>query len=83
MALDLGSHESVVRLIEAGADVNQGDSSGTTALMLASANIEPEFLNVLLAAGADVNQTNQNGETALLFASGYGKAECALQLVQV
>ena len=50
-----GHHPHVVRwLLEIGADVDQADASGVTALMHAVEQEDPDCVDVLLSAGADV-----------------------------
>ena len=56
-------NETVVKmLLKHGANVNDSDKSGNTALHLAASNA---VIQALLNAGANVNATNDNGETAL------------------
>ena len=52
-------------LLDAGADPNTADSTGTTPLMLAAARFEPTTVKHLLAAGADVNALDHEGRTAM------------------
>ena len=56
-------------LLQAGADVNDVSSSGSTALMLAAANCHHECVKPLIKAGADVNEVDNEGNTALIYAA--------------
>lgn len=47
--------EAIKKLIELGADVNVRAKSGLTPLMLASAGVYPETVDILINAGADIN----------------------------
>ncbi len=50
---------AVNALIEAGADVNEADSDGTTPLMYAAWQGEVELLRILINAGAKVNEVSK------------------------
>ena len=52
-------------LIENGADVNQKQNFGWTALIFAARNGYKEVCILLIENGADVNQKDNDGETAL------------------
>ena len=69
MAAAEGNHpEAMTVLVHAGADMNQEDKRGITALMLA----KKEAAKTLLALGADVNYASakRDGSTALMYAAG-------------
>ena len=55
-------------LLDAGADVNSANVSGTTSLMIASAEPNIRAVNWLLDEGADVNKVDNKGNSALTFA---------------
>ena len=55
-------------LLEAGADVNEADYEGRTAIMAAVANVLPETTKLLIEAGADVNMLDSDGGTLLMCA---------------
>ncbi len=48
-------------LLDAGANINAQDESGTTALIMASMNAHPDIVKLLLQRGANVNQVNKFG----------------------
>lgn len=59
------SDENIVELlISLGADVNIKTDGGSSALIYACQNFNPEAVPFLLAAGADVNVVNEEGKTA-------------------
>jgi hypothetical protein len=60
-----GFLERVQELITSGANVNEADSRGKTALYWASFDGRADVVRVLLAAGANVNYEDRDGRTAL------------------
>lgn len=60
--------EAIRLLVQAGANVNEPDQDGNTALMHASARFRLANVRTLLELQADVNQANPEGKTALAFA---------------
>jgi ankyrin repeat protein len=68
-ALD-GDTERVKDLIHQGAEINQRDDNGRTALMFAVNNMHYETMKVLLEYGADVQARSNEGGTALMAAAG-------------
>lgn len=73
-AVKQGNHAAVERLLRDHADVNEVQSDGSTALVLAADRGELEIVRLLIAAGADVNAQNAFGATPLAAAcaSGHG-----------
>src|SRR5690606_15598562 len=74
--------DAVRRLLEAGADVNAANRTGTTPLLLASIAGDAEMIRLMLDAGADPNQTFTNGETALMMAARTGRADAIEVLIE-
>jgi ankyrin repeat protein len=70
----------VASLIARGADVNQRDGGGHTALHIAAFRGDAGLLNVLLAHGADPEATNRDGKTAQRIAEERGHAAAARRL---
>lgn len=67
--------------LERGADVNQTNIHGWTALHFASYNSHPEIVRLLLEFGANINQRSNWGYTALHYASELGCLEIARLLL--
>ena len=74
MSAAAGNHpEAMTVLVQAGADMNQEDIIGRTALMWAEKKV---VAKTLLALGADVNYaSSKDGMTALMYAASFGKPE--------
>lgn len=69
-----GELREVRRLIDAGANVNEAERDGTTALLWAAYHSDPELVALLLERGADPNAANEFGVTPLLQAARMGDA---------
>jgi len=67
--------ETVRALIKAGADMNEQNSDGNTALMLYTKDNWLEGVEELITAGADTNITNKWYETALIIAKKNSKSK--------
>ena len=65
-----GEEEVVKFLLDAGVNVNYGDSNKMTALMISSRRGHSSVVQLLLQNGADVNSQGITGWTALIAASG-------------
>ena len=61
-----GDKEIIKLLLAAGANVDEKNTGGQTALMFASAHDHLEVVKLLLAAGADVNAKKKYDVTALM-----------------
>jgi hypothetical protein len=62
-------------LLKSGADPNDRNNEGRTALMFAAINRETSCAKELLRYGADVNVVAKDGGTALLMAASEGDTE--------
>ncbi|MCP1997699.1 ankyrin repeat domain-containing protein [Nitrobacter winogradskyi] len=75
-----GDIAEVERLIREGADVNAGNSNGTTPLMYAKTHAfstgETRLIRLLLASGADPSRRDKAGKTA----ADYTRERCRLVL---
>jgi hypothetical protein len=74
-AVSLRSPEMALALIDAGADVNIEDRSGTTPLMYAVMRDSPEIVKALIKAGADVNDRVGTNMTVLVYAVLGGRVD--------
>ena len=72
----------VLKLIQAGANINAVDQHGSTALYFAAAKGHTEIALALIKKGANPNAIDQHGSTALHFAAAKGHTEIALALIQ-
>ncbi|MBC7410043.1 MAG: ankyrin repeat domain-containing protein [Arcicella sp.] len=67
MAIYKGDIQSVKKIIEYGADVNE-KSNGMTPLMYAARYNKTDIIKVLIASGARINDKNGHGLNALKYA---------------
>ena len=67
-----GNVEIAQLLLDAGADLESGDSDESTALDNAALNRRPDMVAFLLSKGANVNRRDKNGACALSFAAAAG-----------
>ncbi len=73
---------AVDAVISSGADINAGNSFGTTALMRAAAMGRTQMVRVLLKNGADPNRLRNDKFTALLLAAFFGHDQIVKILVE-
>jgi hypothetical protein len=62
--------EAVEKLLEQGADPNEGRFFGSPAIILAIINSNPAAVQAMLARGADAKVTDRHGSTTLMWAVG-------------
>ncbi|XP_014730313.1 PREDICTED: 2-5A-dependent ribonuclease [Sturnus vulgaris] len=74
-AVNNGEKESVLELLERGADVNSKVEGGWTPLHIAVQNNEVELVQLLLDRGADLHARKDNGGTAFTEAGIAGNVE--------
>lgn len=79
-----GNKDLLNAVLETGlADINQVDTEGNTALMLAAENGYEDAVNALLETGlADIDQVNTNGNTALMLAAKNGNNKIVKALIE-
>ncbi|MBT4530810.1 MAG: DUF1573 domain-containing protein [Phycisphaerae bacterium] len=73
-AAESGDSDTVVALIELGAQVERVDRVNRTPLMYAARSKNPTTIQVLLDEGADLQARDRLGNTPLSWASGFGTA---------
>ncbi|KAK1276696.1 Ankyrin repeat domain-containing protein 2 [Acorus gramineus] len=78
----VGDVEGLKNALASGADKNEEDSEGRTALHFACGYGELKCAQVLLEAGATVDALDKNKNTALHYAAGYGRKECVALLLE-
>ena len=77
-----GRTDSVIVLLDAGADLSAPGRGGRTAVMLAAMSGQTRVLEVLLQKGADVNAAvAESGHTALMLAANRGQLETTRMLL--
>jgi ankyrin repeat protein len=85
LAAVTGDFAGVKRYIEEGTDINKGDKSGWTPLLLAvfcgQEGGQEEVVEFLLANGADVNASRNNGWTPLHMACQIGRKDMVELLI--
>ena len=81
-AVQRGDRASVVSLIRQGADVNQSEPDGTTALQYAAHRNDTATAELLLRAGAKAGAVNAYGVSALSEAAAAGNAELIEKLLE-
>lgn len=74
--------DEMLRLIEAGADVNYKDEFGVAALHWATNHADSHTIEVLVEHGADVNVQNAQGMTKLMQMSSFGDASIVSYLLE-
>jgi ankyrin repeat protein len=78
-ASQVGSIEAMKVLIKAGANVNEANGMGATALIWGAT--DPARVRLLLDAGAKQNEKTQQGRTALMAAAGTPRATEGVRLL--
>ncbi|CAL2279984.1 unnamed protein product [Prunus armeniaca] len=83
----VGDVEGLKSALASGADKDEEDSEGRTALHFACGYVvqfqyEVKCAQVLLEAGARVDALDKNKNTALHYAAGYGRKECVALLLE-
>lgn len=76
----VGDVEALKELLQGGANKDEKDDEGRTALHFACGYGEIACARELIKAGADVDAKDGNDNTPLHYAAGYGQAE-AIQLL--
>ena len=75
-----GNLEQIEALLASGADVNQRDADGQTALLIACEEDQPGAVKLLLDAGANASCKREDGYTALHMACEAGATACCAAL---
>lgn len=74
-AAEEGNVETILELLEAGADINATDTHGNTAVMTATQKNNVDTVKALIEQGADINIRNNNQDNVLLYAGAEGLLE--------
>ena len=82
MAIVKGDSETIKKLVEYGADVNE-KSNGMTLLMIAARYNKVEILKFLVSKGAKINEKDSKGFTALKYAKLSNAFDAVQYLKQV
>ncbi|KAL5491813.1 hypothetical protein EMCRGX_G017177 [Ephydatia muelleri] len=77
-----GHTDTVVALLERGADINARDKDGQTALHISSKNGHTDTVVALLERGADINARDKFGQTALHISSKNGHTDTVVALLE-
>lgn len=75
--------ETIKLLLKHGAEINNKNKSGISALMIASINGYDSIIKYLIAEGADINATDKDGNNALMLAVSKGRTDIAKYLVSI
>jgi ankyrin repeat protein len=67
-ACENGDIETVKKLITEIPNINQANTKGWNAIILAAFNHHLEIIKLLLQSGADINSSNANGTTVFMYA---------------
>ena len=71
-AAEQGATDKVLKLLEAGADIDARDERGRTAIMAATHGNHPSVVNALIQTGANVNIQNHIRDNPFLYAGAEG-----------
>ena len=82
LAILAGHDDVAMRLIDAGAEVDEVDTNNQTALMLASANGYAKVVRSLIEIRANIDAKDTNGQTALMMACAAGHESVVSQLIE-
>ncbi len=81
-AATAGNVEMARLFLDAGADIDAGDSDNSTALGIAAMRGHAPMVTFLIERGANVNHRDRKADCPLSFAVGAGREEIARQLVE-
>lgn len=73
---------AIKQCLALGADIDEQDEAGWTALMLAAAHDDKPAVAFLVCVGAKVNLTDNQGQTALFWAAYHGHADTCRALIE-
>lgn len=77
-----GDIETVLELLEGGADINATNNQGVTAVMAATQKNNIDTVKILIEQGADIDIRNNNMDNVLLYAGAEGLLEIVKLAIQ-
>lgn len=82
LAAERGDTHQVKRLLNEGANINERDDRGRTAIMAGTHANKPETVKLLIEAGADINLQDNMKDNPFLYAGAEGLTEVLKLLIQ-
>lgn len=74
-AAEIGDTATILRMAQAGVNLNEHDALGRTPLMIATHHHQVETVRVLIQAGADIDLQDQRKDNPFLYAGAEGQLE--------
>lgn len=82
LAAEFGAAKKLTELIDAGADVDEADQVGKTALWIACRNGEYELARILMERGADINRSTESLGISI-FLTACGSTDAHVEIVRM
>ncbi|SFT23981.1 ankyrin repeat domain-containing protein [Paenibacillus sp. BC26] len=81
-AAERGDVEKVARFLNEGANINEQDARGRTAIMAATHANKPDVVRLLIEAGADINVQDNMRDNPFLYAGAEGRLDILKLLIE-